>query len=71
MFAFFRFKGDTNKEESLLVSPIEQQPSATVKGQGFIIPKGAKLTPLEAQVVAIKEKYPDTLLFVECGYKYR
>ncbi|KAK7076395.1 Mismatch repair protein msh3, partial [Halocaridina rubra] len=32
---------------------------------------GLKLTPLEQQVVALKKKYLDTILFVECGYKYR
>ncbi|XP_063604742.1 DNA mismatch repair protein Msh3-like [Penaeus indicus] len=32
---------------------------------------GMKLTPLEQQVVAIKNKNLDTVLFVECGYKYR
>ena len=30
-----------------------------------------KYTPLEQQFVEIKEKYPDAVLFVECGYKYR
>ena len=30
-----------------------------------------KLTPLEQQVKALKDKYPDTLLMVECGYRYR
>lgn len=30
-----------------------------------------KYTPLELQVVELKEKYPDALLFIECGYKYR
>lgn len=30
-----------------------------------------KYTPLEQQYIELKEKYPDTLLFVECGYKYR
>lgn len=30
-----------------------------------------KLTPLETQVMAIKEKFKDTVLFVECGYKYK
>jgi len=28
-------------------------------------------TPLEQQFIAIKVQYPDALLFVECGYKYR
>ena len=30
-----------------------------------------KLTPLEQQIVALKEKHPDLLLIVECGYKYQ
>lgn len=28
-------------------------------------------TPLEKQVMAIKERYPDSLLMVECGYRMR
>ena len=28
-------------------------------------------TPLEQQYMAIKSQYPDAILFVECGYKYR
>ncbi|KAK8376623.1 hypothetical protein O3P69_009914 [Scylla paramamosain] len=32
---------------------------------------GMKLTPLEQQVADIKNKQPEVLLFVECGYKYR
>ncbi len=30
---------------------------------------GVKYTPLELQFLAVKEKHPDTVLFVECGYK--
>lgn len=30
-----------------------------------------KYTPLEQQYVTIKEHYPDVVLLVECGYKYR
>lgn len=30
-----------------------------------------KLTPLEAQVVELKNKYPDVMLMVEVGYRYR
>jgi hypothetical protein len=30
-----------------------------------------KYTPLEKQVIAIKERHPDVILFVEVGYKYR
>ncbi|KAF8252779.1 hypothetical protein K440DRAFT_652656 [Wilcoxina mikolae CBS 423.85] len=33
--------------------------------------KGAKVTPLEQQVVDIKKNYPDTVLVVEVGYKFR
>lgn len=28
-------------------------------------------TPLEKQVMAIKEQHPDVILFVECGYRFR
>ena len=31
----------------------------------------SKFTPLEQQFVDIKANHPDTILFVECGYKYR
>ena len=30
-----------------------------------------KYTPLELQFIEIKDKNPNCLLFVECGYKYR
>jgi DNA mismatch repair protein MSH3 len=33
------------------------------------VPKGAKLTPLEKQVVDCKKDYPDCLLMVQVGYK--
>lgn len=33
--------------------------------------KGTKYTPLEQQFLDIKAQYPDAVLFVECGYKYR
>lgn len=32
---------------------------------------GVKYTPLEKQVLGIKEAHPDVILFVEVGYKYR
>jgi len=28
-------------------------------------------TPLELQFLEVKAKYPDVILFVECGYRYR
>jgi len=37
----------------------------------LVYPRGAKLTPFEDQVVQIKQKHPDKVLLVECGYKYK
>ncbi|RPB27367.1 hypothetical protein L211DRAFT_819242 [Terfezia boudieri ATCC MYA-4762] len=43
-----------------------------VQGKASASRKGkSKLTPLEKQVIDIKMRYPDTLLVVEVGYKYR
>ncbi|KAI0564619.1 DNA mismatch repair protein MutS [Gracilaria domingensis] len=33
--------------------------------------KAAKYTPLESQVIKLRKQYPDMVLVVECGYKYR
>ncbi|CAK1368035.1 DNA mismatch repair protein msh3 [Cercospora beticola] len=43
------------------------------KGGGRKIPasRKGKLTPLDQKVVDLKRKYPDVLLVVEVGYKYR
>jgi len=38
---------------------------------GISTPTSKAYTPLEQQFIAIKADYPDALLFVECGYKYR
>ena len=38
---------------------------------GISSPSLKQYTPLEQQYIAIKAEYPDALLFVECGYKYR
>lgn len=50
----------------------EEAPSAPKKG-GRKIPasRKGKLTPLDQKVVDLKRKYPDVLLIVEVGYKYR
>ncbi|XP_071168797.1 DNA mismatch repair protein Msh3-like isoform X1 [Mytilus edulis] len=46
--------------------------SPTSKGKSPINKQTkTKYTPLEQQYVDIKNKYPDALLLVECGYKYR
>ena len=47
-------------------------PSKSIKGKAAVTKKGgSKQTPLQKQVIEIKKKYPDTLLVVEVGYKYR
>ena len=44
---------------------VEKSAAAIVKTNS----SAKKLTPLEQQVKALKEKYQDTLLMVECGKK--
>ncbi|KAK9724590.1 hypothetical protein RND81_05G085100 [Saponaria officinalis] len=36
-----------------------------------VISDNSKYTPLEKQVIELKKKYPDVLLMIEVGYKYR
>jgi len=42
--------------------------SKEIPGESFTV---QKYTPLEKQVVDAKAKYPDCLLMVECGYRFR
>jgi DNA mismatch repair protein MSH3 len=48
-------------------SPSKSRAAAGGKSGGG----GIKYTPLEQQFVAVKEKNPDVLLIVECGYRCR
>ena len=48
--------------DSGLRSPVAKSPSNTT---------AIKYTPLEKQYLDIKAQYPDAMLLVECGYKYR
>lgn len=48
-------------------SPSKSRAAAAVGKSGG----GVKYTPLEQQFVAVKEKNPDVLLIVECGYRCR
>lgn len=41
------------------------------KPKSCLVKVKQKYTPLEQQFIEIKGKYPDAVLFVECGYKYR
>ncbi|CAL4122937.1 unnamed protein product, partial [Meganyctiphanes norvegica] len=74
----FKAKGPT-EEQTVQIASTENSDSQTSSSDEPGKPKlgplkpqpGVKLTPLEQQVVAIKEKNPNCLLFVECGYKYR
>ena len=52
-------------------SSISKPQVKTVKSHSSGVDTSTKYTPLEKQVVEIKEKNPGVLLFVECGYKYR
>ena len=52
-------------------SSISKPHVKTVKSHSSGVDTTTKYTPLEKQVVEIKEKNPGVLLFVECGYKYR
>ena len=55
-------------------------PAAKSKSEAKDSPKGksvpsngakAKYTPLEQQFVDLKKQYPDAILLIECGYKFR
>ncbi|KAL5529107.1 hypothetical protein ACEPAG_5081 [Sanghuangporus baumii] len=43
----------------------------TKKSMEEVGPSGQTYTPLEKQVMALKKKYPDAILMIEVGYKYR
>lgn len=47
-------------------SPQSSKKNSTSKNK-----KNSGYTQLEQQYINIKKKYPDTILFVECGYKYK
>lgn len=49
-------------------SPAKSRAAAASAGKSG---GGVKYTPLEQQFVAVKEKNPDVLLIVECGYRCR
>ena len=52
-----------DEKEKVLQNPNAQDLS--------IAPNNAKYTPLEQQVIALKKKYPNILLLVEVGYRYK
>ncbi|KAK6370366.1 Mismatch repair protein msh3 [Lithohypha guttulata] len=56
--------GEADEDEE--ATPEPAKPTAKRKGA-----KTGKLTPMEKQVIEIKQAHPDTLLVVEVGYKFR
>ncbi|KAK5100766.1 Mismatch repair protein msh3 [Exophiala xenobiotica] len=56
-------EGDDDED----AAPEAVKPAAKGKGGK----KGTKLTPMEKQVIDIKQAYKDTLLVVEVGYKFK
>lgn len=64
-----RSKLDNFRSDSTTSS--QQAESLPVKSGPMKALPGMKLTPLEQQVVSIKNENPDVIIFVECGYKYR
>ncbi|XP_053727295.1 DNA mismatch repair protein Msh3 isoform X2 [Synchiropus splendidus] len=67
-FCFSQFvkQGSDSKEDGSLTDlsspPDSKTPSRRTK---------SAFTPLEQQIIQLKQKHPDALLAVECGYKYR
>ncbi|KAI9549946.1 putative MSH3 [Daphnia sinensis] len=76
---------DLNEEthENTETETPSSQPTATMQSNHQNIPTtistsssnhdrcSLKLTPLEQQIVTLKEEHPELLLVVECGYKYQ
>nr|XP_010934727.2 LOW QUALITY PROTEIN: DNA mismatch repair protein MSH3 [Elaeis guineensis] len=59
----------TKKFLSKLLEPPSCFPSPSSTPQS--LPPNPKYTPLEQQVLELKSKYPDVLLMIEVGYRYR
>nr|XP_045583602.1 DNA mismatch repair protein Msh3-like [Procambarus clarkii]XP_045583603.1 DNA mismatch repair protein Msh3-like [Procambarus clarkii]XP_045583604.1 DNA mismatch repair protein Msh3-like [Procambarus clarkii]XP_045583605.1 DNA mismatch repair protein Msh3-like [Procambarus clarkii]XP_045583606.1 DNA mismatch repair protein Msh3-like [Procambarus clarkii] len=66
----FRSQNDSNSTTTSTNNNEHTEPAVLKPGPMKALP-GMKLTPLEQQVVSIKNEQPDVVLFVECGYKYR
>lgn len=54
---------DTSVVDGNVNAPLEEDGPETSKLPSY--------TPLESQVVAIKQRHPNTVLLVECGYRFR
>jgi hypothetical protein len=57
---------DDEEEDYVRIPKVAKKQPKTKKNKSA----KSKYTPLELQFMKIKEKYPDTILCVECGYKH-
>ncbi len=64
-------EGAESAEPHSKTSSSSSSSSSRNKGKGGATAGRVKLTPMEQQVVDLKEKHPGVLLLVECGYRYR
>ncbi|KAH6925454.1 hypothetical protein HPB50_005703 [Hyalomma asiaticum] len=64
-----RFGAASNQSNSAANSESSDALVESVEDAGD--PKPTSYTPLESQVVAIKQRHPNTVLLVECGYRFR
>ncbi|TYJ59150.1 hypothetical protein B9479_000139 [Cryptococcus floricola] len=69
---------DKTKKANARLSRYSAKEPVAAKGKGkgkgkaaAVGPSGQTYTPLEKQYMEIKEKYPDVLLMMEVGYKYK
>ena len=53
-----KFKADLDKNDTVSLKSLNSRTRSAY-------------TPLELQFLEVKAKYPDVILFVECGYRYR
>lgn len=65
---FLRYSGGVGRwdKEEPSVGKLSSNDGTPMKSK-----KNVKYTPLESQYISFSSKYPDMVLVVECGYKYR
>ncbi|KAL0254731.1 Mismatch repair protein msh3 [Diplodia seriata] len=63
--------GEGEDDEDEDAEDEEPQAKLKAKGRGTAKKAAAKLTPMEKQIIDLKQTHPDTILVVEVGYKFR
>ena len=65
--------GSVSKQSLSSATPSRKKNKSKIdpKTPSHSAPLSKQYTPLEQQYITIKAQYPDAVLFVECGYKYR